>query len=112
MDIEEEAIMANVQHGSFFQEGAGDSHWADGRVFIPSSETNGLPEVADAICLREGHWHKLNKVIIDLDVLAAALEQEELGESSNESDGKDEAALPHELGAAQRKGLVHKNVHD
>jgi hypothetical protein len=87
MDIEEEAIVANVQHNSFFQEGMGDSHWADGRVLPPSSETNGWPEVADAICLGEGRRHKLNKVIVDLDVLAAALEWEELGESSNGSDG-------------------------
>jgi hypothetical protein len=74
MDIEEEAIMANVQHNSFSQEGGDDSHWAVGRVFLPSSETNGRPKVADAICLGEGRRHKLNKVIVDLDVLATALE--------------------------------------
>jgi hypothetical protein len=28
MDIEVKAIMVNVQHNSFFQEGADDSHWA------------------------------------------------------------------------------------
>jgi hypothetical protein len=87
MDIKEEAIMANVQHDSFFQEGAGDSHWADGRVFLPGSEMNGRPEVVDAICLGEGRRHKLNKVIVDLDVLAAALEREELRESSSGSNG-------------------------
>jgi hypothetical protein len=31
-DIEEKAIMAIVQHDTFFQEGADDGHWADGRV--------------------------------------------------------------------------------
>jgi hypothetical protein len=50
-DIEEEAIMANVLHNSFFQEGVDDGHWADGRDFTPRSE------VADAICLGEGRWH-------------------------------------------------------
>jgi hypothetical protein len=43
--------------------------------------------VTDAICLGEGLRHKLNKVIVDLDVLAVALEGEELGESSSGSDG-------------------------
>jgi hypothetical protein len=38
-------------------------------VFFPSSETNGRPEVADAICLGAGRRQKLNKVIVDLDVL-------------------------------------------
>jgi hypothetical protein len=87
MDIEEEAIMANVQNGSFSQKGTGDSHKADRQVLLPSSETNGRPKVADAICLGEGRRHKLNKVIIDLDMLANALEGEELGESSSGSDG-------------------------
>jgi hypothetical protein len=73
MDIEEEAIVANVQKDSFSQEGAGDSHWADGRVLLPSSQTNRWPKVADAICLGEGRRHKLNKVIVDLDVLVDAL---------------------------------------
>jgi hypothetical protein len=87
MDIEEEVIMANVQNDSFSNEGAGDSHWADGRVLLPSSETNGRPKVADAVWLGKGCRHKLNKVIVDLDVLADALEGEELGESPSGSDG-------------------------
>jgi hypothetical protein len=87
MDIKEEAIMANVQHYSFSQEGAGDSHWADGRVFLPSFKTNGQSKVANALCLGEGRWHKLNKVIIDLDVLADAPDGEELRELSSGSDG-------------------------
>jgi hypothetical protein len=56
-DIKEEVIMANVQHNSFFQEGADDGHWADRRVFPPRSEADGRPEVANAICLGEGRWH-------------------------------------------------------
>jgi hypothetical protein len=86
MDIKEEAIVANVQNDCFSQEGAGDSHWTDGCILLPSSEMNGRPKVADTICLGEGRQHKLNKVIIDLDVLADALEGEELGKSSSGSD--------------------------
>jgi hypothetical protein len=50
-DIEEKAIVANVQHDSFFQEGADDGHWADGNIFSPRSEADGRLEVADSICL-------------------------------------------------------------
>jgi 16S rRNA U516 pseudouridylate synthase RsuA-like enzyme len=55
--IEEKSVVANFQHGSFFQEGADDGHWADGHVLPPRSEANGRPKVADSICLGEGRWH-------------------------------------------------------
>jgi hypothetical protein len=67
--------------------------------------------VAGVICLGEGRRHKLYEVV-DLDVFADALEGEELGESSSGSYGQNEGTLPHELGAAQRKGPVHKEIHD
>jgi hypothetical protein len=86
MDIEEEAIMANFQDDSFSQESEYESHWADGRVVLPSSKTYGWSKVADGICLGEGRRHKLYKVVVDLDVFANALEGEELGESSSGSD--------------------------
>jgi hypothetical protein len=41
--IEEKAIMTNVQHSSFFQEGVDDDHWADGRIFRSRSEADGRP---------------------------------------------------------------------
>jgi hypothetical protein len=55
--IEEKSVMANVQHGSFFQEGADDGRWADGCVLPPRSKANGQPEVANSICLGERRWH-------------------------------------------------------
>jgi hypothetical protein len=66
--------MTNVQDNSFSQEGVGESQWADGPILLPSSEMDGRPKMADAICLGEGHRHELNKVIVDLDVFADALE--------------------------------------
>jgi hypothetical protein len=63
--------------------------------------------VAGAVHLGEGRWHELDKVIVDLDVVTNALGGEELGKSSSGSYGKDESALPHELGTAQRKGPMN-----
>jgi hypothetical protein len=112
IDVDEEAVVANVQVDSFSQEAAGESHWADGLFLLPCFKTNGWHKVADAICLGQGQRHKLNEVVVDLDVFADALEGEELGESSSGSYGRNEGALPHELGAAQSKGPMHKEIHD
>jgi hypothetical protein len=51
------SIMANVQDVSCFQEGADDSHWADGHVLSPGSETNGRTNTPGSICLGERCWH-------------------------------------------------------
>jgi hypothetical protein len=48
--------------------------------------------VAVATRLGEGRRHKLNEVIVDLDVFANTLEGEELGKSSSRSYGKNEGA--------------------
>jgi hypothetical protein len=85
LNVEEEAIMANAQVDSFSQEGAGESHWANGCVLLPCFQMNRRPEVAGAVRLGEGRRHKLDKVIVDLDVVADALEGEELGKSSGTS---------------------------
>jgi hypothetical protein len=74
MDVEKEAVMANVQVDSFSQERAGESHWANGCVLLPRFETNRRPKVACTVCLGEGRRHKLYKVIVDLNVFADGLE--------------------------------------
>jgi hypothetical protein len=103
LDVENEAVMVNFQVDYFSQEGACESHWANGCSLLPYFQTNRRPEVAGAVRLGEGRRHKLDKVILDLDVVADALEGEELKKSSGGSYSKDESALPHELGTAQRK---------
>jgi hypothetical protein len=81
----------------------GESQWANGSVLLPCFQTNRRPKVASAVGLGEGRRHKLDKVILDLDVVADTLEGEEFGKSSGGSYSYDESALPHELGTAQRK---------
>jgi hypothetical protein len=107
-NVEKEAVMANSQVDYFRQESAGESHWANGCVLFPCFQKNRRPKVAGAVGLGEGQRHKLDKVILDLDVVADALEVEKLGKSSGGSYSYDEGALPHELGTAQRKGPMHK----
>jgi hypothetical protein len=112
LNVEKEAVMADAQVDSFSQEGAGESHWTNGCILLPCFQTNRRPEVAGTVGLGEGRRHKLDKVILDLDVVADALEGEELGKSSGGSYSYDESALPHELGTAQRKGPMHKVFQD
>jgi hypothetical protein len=71
-NVEKEAVMADAQVDSFSQEGAGESHWTNGRVLLPCLQTNRRPKVAAAVGLGEGQRHKLDKVILDLDVVADA----------------------------------------
>jgi hypothetical protein len=82
---------------------------ATGRTFLPYFQTNRRPKVAGEVSLGEGRRHKLDKVILDLDVVAKG---EEFRESSSGSYSYDESALPHEVGMAQRKGPMHKAFQD
>jgi hypothetical protein len=54
---------------------------------------NRTPEVAGMVSLGEGRRHKLDQVILDLDVVANALEEEELGKSSGGSNSYDETTF-------------------
>jgi hypothetical protein len=83
--VEKEAVMEDAQVYSFSQEGVGDSHWTNGSVFLPYFQMNRRPEVASTVGLGEGQRHKLDEVILDLDVGADALEGEEFGKSTGGS---------------------------
>jgi hypothetical protein len=111
-NVEKEVVMVDAQVNSFSQEGAGESHWTNGVVLLPYFQTNRRPEVAVTVGLGEGRQHKLDKVILDLDVVADALEGEEFGKLSDGSYGYGESALHHELGTAQRKGPMDKAFQD
>jgi hypothetical protein len=111
-NVEKEAVMADAQIDSFSQKGASESHWTNGCVLLPCFQTNRRTVVAGMVGLGEGRWHKLDKVILDLDVVADALEGEEFGKSSGGSYSYDESALSHELATAQRKGPMHKSFQD
>jgi hypothetical protein len=54
---EEKSVVMNVQHGSFFHEGADDDHWVDGRVLSLESEANERTKEPNSICLGERCWH-------------------------------------------------------
>jgi hypothetical protein len=107
-NVEKEAVMVDAQVDSFSQEGTGESHWANRCVLLPCFQTNRRPEVASQLVLERDDGTNWTKSSFDLDVVADALEGEELGKLSSKSYSYDESALPHELGTAQRKGPMHE----